>query len=286
MAGRTPGVSWFALEPQGDSVRVLARLPGLPGDLSLQLPELISDTDRRLVYCHANLQAGVRWKRLAGGALRSTWSQPGLASYQLNATSVEDGLQLDWIITNLSAETWVYSAGTVCMDMHGFADFHDPNLERVLLRSGGRWIPARDVVTDIRQPEGNWFLPLGKAPCNLMRAMAEASSREPAGGGWRLSEFHPDQAIIATTSRDGRRVLAMAWHDARYMIVNIGANHGCTDVCPYLGDIPAGQTVRVKGRILCYEGELQMLMGRYEADLASRTIGFWPNVKRRTAREP
>ena len=83
------------VHPQNDTPLVKVELPGLEGTLTLQLPELISDTDRRLAYFFTNLKKGVSWKRLKDGTQISAWEEPGLAAYRLVAKPEHDGLATD-----------------------------------------------------------------------------------------------------------------------------------------------------------------------------------------------
>lgn len=250
------------VEPQGDTPLVKLELPCVDGAITLQLPELISDTDRRLAYFFSNLKSGVEWQRKADGTLGSAWRQEGLAAYQLTALSEKDGLALDWTITNLGRDVWTDAAGTVCMRSHEVPSLFDPTGERTFLRRRGRWITVRET----REPDAStWYLPPGREPLNLMRPLL-------AEGGWKLSGFNPDEAIMAVRSRDGQWVLAQAWHQARYLIGNMRANYACTDVCPALGNIAPGETVRLQGKIYFFRGSLKDLASKYKADLKTGRI--------------
>ncbi len=253
------------IQPRGDGPYVDVQVKDLKGKVTLQLPELVSDRDHRLIYAYSNLDKGIQWQRQPGGEWVSNWRREGLASYQLIATPESDGVRIDWTIKNLSSNTWPYSAGTVCMRSHDAPLFFDPTIERTYLRAEGRWIALQDVV---QHPGNLWFLPPGKEPCNLMHPLIE-------NGNWSVVDsVQPDEAIMAIRSRDGRWVLAQAWHEARYMISNTGPNrmYACTDVCPFLGDIAPGQTVQISGKIYIFRGDLDDLARQYKADLKNKKI--------------
>ncbi len=255
----------ISIHPRGDSPYVDVHVEGLEGKVTLQMPELVSDRDHRLVYAFSNLEKGIQWQRQSGGEWLSYWRQEGLAFYELVATPESDGLRIDWTIKNLSSKTWFYSAGTVCMRSHEAPLFFDPTLERTYLHAEDRWIALQDVV---RNPGNLWFLPPGKEPCNLMRPLIEK-------GNWSVVDsIQPDEAIMAILSSDGRWVLAQAWHEARYMISNTGLDrmYACTDVSPFLGDIAPGQTVRIRGKIYIFRGGLDDLVIQYKADLKNKKI--------------
>lgn len=262
-----PSSDAVVIQPRGDSPYVDLKITGLEGKVTLQLPELISDRDRRLAYVHRNLKSGVQWRQQPGGAWKSNWRRNDLLAYQLTAAPESDGVSIDWTITNLTPSVWPYSAGTVCMRNHDAPLLFDPTLERTFLRENGRWKAARETVP---HPGQFWFLPPGKEPCNLMRPLIKQ-------GNWRVVDsIRPDEAVMAVRSRDEQWVLAQAWHEARYLIANTQTErrYACTDVCPYLGDIAPGQSVNVRGMIYCFRGNLDALADKYQADLQRKRIAL------------
>ena len=256
----------FKVSPQGDTPRVIVEIPQLEGHLTIRLPELISDTNRRLVYSETNLTHGVEWHRQPDGTLTSHWQKEGLAAYELTVKPEADGLLLKWTISNLGSDVWTDSEGTVCLQSHDVPSLYDPSAARLFLRGNGRWVRVRDTW---KHEGGNWYLPPQTEPLNIMRRYID-------DGSWKVSDFHPDEAIMAVTSRDGHWVLAQAWHQARYLLANVHERpkYACTDVCSYLGDVLPGETVRVHGKIYFFRGSLGDLESKYRADLQSKKIGL------------
>jgi len=262
-----PIINALRIQPRGESPYVDLHIPALEGKVTLQLPELISDRDRRLAYVYRNLKSGVEWRQQSGGVWKSNWRHDDLLAYQLTAAPTSDGISIDWTITNLTRNVWPYSAGTVCMRNQDAPLLFDSTLERTFLRKKGRWKAVRETVP---QPGQFWFLPPGKEPCNLMRPLIEQ-------GNWKLVDsVRPDEAIMAVRSRDEQWVLAQAWHEARYLIANTQTErkYACTDVCPYLGDIAPGQSVNVRGMIYYFRGNLEALANKYQADLKRKRISL------------
>lgn len=253
---------------RGDTPSVEVTLAPLDGKVVLRLPELISEGDRRVVYSEDNLRR-VNWQRQRNGALTCTWSQAGLAAYQITAQPEADGLLISWIITNLESRDWTSSAGTVCMQSHGVPSLYDPLAERSFVRGGGRWV---SVEATWKGPGGNWYLPPGEGPLSIMRSYL-------GPGGWKITDFHPDEAIMAVRSVDGKWVLAEAWHRARYYIANIHDHYECTDVCPHLGTVAAGETVRVQGKVYFLRGSLEDLESKYKTDLSRKKIDYQHHYK-------
>jgi len=251
------------LHPQGDTPTVELRLPPLEGSVVLTVPEVINDATRRLVYTYSNLKH-VHWQAKPDGAISSAWRQEGLAAYQLTLRPEADGVLLDWTITNLSPEMWKDSAGNICMQSHGLPAFFAPSGDRIFLRRDGRWVAARNSWV---QPGCNWYLPPGRVAYPLMRPLIE-------DGSWKVSRFQPDEAIVAVQSRDGRWVLAQGWGQSPYFIVNVHEHYQCCEAPPLLGDIGPGQTVHARGKIYWFQGGLDDLESKYQADLKAGNIFF------------
>src|SRR5439155_12752625 len=136
-------------------------------------------------------------QRQANGALTSAWRSEGLAAYHLTAQPEPDGLSIIWKITNLEMRNWISSAGTVCMQSHNLSAIYDPLGQRSFLRGNGQWV---SVDTTWNGPGGNWYLPPGKGALGIMQPYL--------GKGWSITNFHPDEAIMAVRSTDGEWILA------------------------------------------------------------------------------
>lgn len=258
----------ITLQPVGDTAGVRMKLPGLDGEVGLTLPELINDATRRLVYTDSNLKGGVAWRRLAHGGIAGKWQLKGLARYEVSAIPEADGVALKWTFVNLSSERWPDAAGNICMRSTAVPALFDATGDRVFMRHGGRWVSTREAG-----PVGSvWYLPPGKAEVPLMRPNIEDRS-------YRVSDFHPDEAIIAVRSADGTRVLAQAWHESRYLLANVHPKYLCTETPPAFGDVEPGAKVTARGKIYFFKGTLDDLEAKYRADIASGHIGRSPKSR-------
>jgi len=251
----------ISLAPEGNTVFVDVRQPSLDGMLTLGSPELINDATRRLVYTGTNLKS-VQWQAGKNGALHSEWRQEGLAAYRMTLTPETDGVQVDWTVTNLSQEVWKNVAGNVDMQSYRMPTFFDPAGDRIFLRGNGHWVAAKDSWS---QPGSNWYMPPGKEPLLLMRPLIE-------DGSWKLSQFHPDESIVALQSRERGWVLAQAWQQSQYFIVNLHSHYQCSEAPPSFGDIAPGQTVHARGKVYLFHGALDELESKYRADLKAQHI--------------
>lgn len=250
------------LTPVPDTLGVEIRFPGVEGVLSTTMPELVNDPTRRLIYVDANLKR-VEWRTDHNGGLHSEWREQGLGSYELHALPERDGVFLRWRVTNLSDEIWPDVAGNICMRSHPLPDFFDPTGERIFFRSEGHWVSAREAGP----VGGTWYLPPGREAIPLMKPHLEQ-------GSYRISDFRPDEAIIAVRSKDGRYVLAQAWPESQYLLANIHPHYVCTEAPPAFGDIGAGETVEVTGKIYFLEGTIDQLADAYRRDLSAGKIAL------------
>jgi hypothetical protein len=250
-----------SLRPIGDTPGVSMHLPGFGGSIGLTLPELINNEDSRLVYTDTNLKH-VEWQHLENGTIRSIWRQEALAAYELMARPTADGVALEWTISNLGSREWSDAAGNICMRSHHVPELFDPSGERVFVRTKARWLSAKETW---KRPGRNWYLPPEKEVHQLMR---------PLIGEYQISDFRPDEAVVAIRSRDGDWVIAQAWHEARYLIINLLPNYACTEASPYLGSVKPGETVRLTGKIYFFRGDLEKLESSYQADLRNGRIAF------------
>ena len=253
----------ITLHPMGTSPGVEIEVQGLEGRISVTLPELINDASRRLVYTDTNLKK-VEWRSLAGGAITSSWRQDGLASYNITAVPVQDGVLLDWEFTNLSSEQWPDAAGNICMRTHGVPGLFDPDATHTFLRKNGQWHTVRDTRT---APGNNWYLPEGAEVFPLLLPHLK-------NGDWKIAPFHPDQAIIAVQSKDRIWTLAQGWKKARYLIANITPKYACAETPPSFGDVAPGETIRAKGKIYITHANLYRLASMYAADVRAGRITF------------
>lgn len=124
-------------------------------------------------------------------------------------------------------------------------------------------------------PGGNWYLPPGKPPLGIMQPYLARR--------WSITNFHPDEALMAVRSPDCKWILAEAWHDARYLIANIHDHYECTDVCPDVGEIEAGETILVQSKVYFVRGSLADLECKYNEDLKRKKVSYqhrWKNPSR------
>ena len=257
----SPPAGAIRLRPQGDTANVRMELPGVDGCIDLRLPEVINDDSRRIVYTEANLTGGIVWRISPEGAITGEWKRTGLAAYRIKASPQSDGVLLDWVITNLSRAPWNDAAGNICMRSDTVPVLFDPSGNQIFLRAERKWVSAADTGN----VGSTWYLPPGRKVAGIMQPYVQE-------GSYRISQFRPDEAIIAVRSHDCSWVLAQAWPESRYLLANIQPRYQCCEAPPYLGDILPGKTVRITGKLYFIRGTLDDLERNYRRDLKRGVI--------------
>jgi hypothetical protein len=84
--------------------------------------------------------------------------------------------------------------------------------------------------------------------------------------------LHPDEAIVALQSREGGWVMAQAWRQSRYFIVNVHSHYQCSEAPPYFGAISPGKTAHGRGKLYLFHGNLNDIESKYQADMKAGRI--------------
>jgi hypothetical protein len=109
-------------------------------------------------------------------------------------------------------------------------------------------------------PEMGW-VPFPKA-CRMEREAGRYRL------GWRGGRALADLPVIATVSRDGRRLVAMTWFEDTYSLVN-NPDHPCMHADPFFPTMEPGMRARVRGELIFFEGNLDDFSERLEPRLSS-----------------
>jgi len=143
-----------------------------------------------------------------------------------------------------------------CLVQSGIPAFADPGAQRTFICSGGKFVPLGNT-----RP--------GPAPgCNPMLIVTNTWDLEPwdswePGRSW-FAECQADVPLIATVSREGNRLVAMAFDNAYKIMTN--CDIPCIHADPKFPDCPAGATARIRGRIYFIEGSLADALRRFKQD--------------------
>ena len=260
----------LTLTAPGESPLVLVQLPGFDGRLNLLAPEVVSDQTDRRIYLDSHSTA-VAWREREAGGLISSRQEDGIGSYTLALLPAADGVLIDWRICNLGEITWPYGAGTLCLQNHDLPAFYDPTETRSMIHAEDGW---RAIADSVERIGTNWLIPPWHRPCGVMQYMLDHNT-------YQQGIARPDLGLVGLVSAAGGHVIGMGWPEVRYINANTGygrgsSRHACLDASPYLGDVRAGKTVHVTGKLYFLAGGIEELEAHYRADLADGVVMFEP----------
>lgn len=96
------------------------------------------------------------------------------------------------------------------------------------------------------------------------------SGAVPVKWGWWVNSPETfDPPLIALTSRDGRKTIALAFERAIWASSNTGDDRACFHLFPWFGRIEPGQGVIVRGRLYVLRGGPQEALKRFQKDFPS-----------------
>ncbi len=85
-------------------------------------------------------------------------------------------------------------------------------------------------------------------------------------GWWVNSPERFDPPLIALTSRDGKKTIALAFERAIWASSNTGDDRACFHLFPWFGRLEPAQSVTVRGRLYVLKGGAQEAMKRFRKD--------------------
>ncbi|HJN18156.1 MAG TPA: hypothetical protein QGH10_21835, partial [Armatimonadota bacterium] len=130
--------------------------------------------------------------------------------------------------------------------------FSEGSLKRTYIHHEGDWLALADTTHEVLNPDrgGPWII------TGVGEDGPKAHSK--LEGCWYVCPERADTGLIATTSADGDKVIALAFDGGRSLMSNgwIPCLHNDP---PWPRECPAGETVSVKGRLHLLEGGLEAL---------------------------
>ena len=90
-------------------------------------------------------------------------------------------------------------------------------------------------------------------------------------GWWVNSPETFDVPIVALTSRDGRKTVALAFEQAVWASSNTGDDRACFHLFPWFGRIEPGQSASVRGRLYVLKGGPNDVLKRFRLDFPQVT---------------
>ena len=138
-------------------------------------------------------------------------------------------------------------------------EFTDYDYERTFIHTKNGWLRLSEGdrgPRDDKRRNGRWAVYGVEGGPEIGQAPPET--------GCATSSVRGDEAIVVVkSSKNPHRMMAMAWPNPKSLMNN--ATIPCVHCSPTMPDLPARDTVTVKGRIYFFEGTLDELYDRYVA---------------------
>jgi hypothetical protein len=230
------------------------------GHLTLRLPETLNTNLGLLFIDHErpDMPPVARVGRLpdwktdpATGALSYELALPNSVVFGGSATPGDGRVDFELWVRNGTAEALSNLHAQFCLMQASSPPFAESRLTRTYIHSEGRWLALADTTHEVMNPErGPW----------IITAVGDGGMppHSKLDGCWYCCPERGDAAVIATTSPDGDRVIALAWDQGLSLMSNgwIPCLHN-DPVWP--AECLPDKTVRVKGRLYLLEGGLPAL---------------------------
>jgi hypothetical protein len=267
--GATAGAPEIAVRPGSEAGGLNVRSPHCPGDVfdfrtcegvvvgskdfglfQVQLPTSFDDGNKS-------------WHR-EGNIWRYSWPYAQGVTVQVAVQPDCDSLKLKYTLTNTGANALdavqlhtciptteapvFFPPATVRDGQTNWAELYD----RLHVWSGGRQFSFAETKLAASEPH-----------LSLMQKGAA-----PVKWAWWVNGPETfDLPLIALTSRDGRKTVAMAFEQAIWASSNTGDDRACFHLFPWFGRIEPGQSVTVRGRLYVLAGGPQEALKRFRKDL-------------------
>lgn len=214
--------------------------------IDIWLPEGVGCAERGSLLMILHEEADFRFERQAKGSWRHEFEKPGLLRLVAVTRPIEDGIEMELAITNLSAEGWTDVSAGVCVQFHAAPDFLDPERRRTFYLVDGRLRPLSG--------------PTFSDPYEINRFFR--TSKDPADPAYPAA----DVGFIAVEAADGKHTAALWWEGSKVVGGNAHPATACIHADPQFGDIKAGATATCKGRLYLMPGTADQARKRFERE--------------------
>jgi N-sulfoglucosamine sulfohydrolase len=254
-------------EPNAEGRRQLV-LKSSDGSLRwrLRFPERVFCDESVLVgHDIRHVHSPVRWMKNEQGEFSYTRSNKEDASrpvrdpidYAVRVVPREHGYDLTLTIKNTGNRVLHNVVGHICLG-HLSPHFRDPEFRRTYLRRAGSFLSLAETDRG-SDPIRAHYLVQGFPPIKIFQ--------NPANRFWgRLSEQTADDGLIATSSAEGDRLIALWFHPASEVFQNSDEPNMCIHSDPVFGDLRPGQAVGVDGTLVLFDGTLDEFAATLPAD--------------------
>ncbi len=268
-----PAAITVALPEKGAASALSVRTPLLPRTtFELVTCETVLEGDHDLGV-HAVAPKNTDWDT-SGGRWAYDWKLPEDLSLRFEARPDGDSLRLSYTLVNGSKRTMTRLQVHPCLPTLGAPPFYPGTAEQAVPGAGGRG--ARVGKTDYTELWGRLYLwskegkftfkdsPLAATEKHL--AFLRRGAAPVQWDWWKNAEKRFDLPLIAAVSKDGHHVVALAFQRSFWASSNAGDGRACIHLFPYFGDLSAGESATVSGRLYVLEGSADAALDRFKKD--------------------
>jgi len=233
------------------------------GEWLLRAPETLGSDQGLLFIDHSRddmipvtwPRQPLTWKQESGGLEFECELDMGVV-LRVRIVPHRDEVTIEGILINGSAADLSNLGTQFCLVQSEVTEFVDPLAERTLVMVGGKFVPLGSA------PPGP---APGQKPMFIVTNTWNLDRWKPwePGRSWFV-EQQADIPLIATVSRDGTRVVAVAFDNAYKIMTN--CDLPCIHADPRFPDCPPGGIVRIRGKLYFIQGSLADVFRRFQRD--------------------
>jgi len=254
------------------------RTDWMDGSLEMRFPETLRsslglhfiDHNRRDMPQLSPLPEPPTWERDdETGEIRYTCQTSEGVEFVGRARPYEEEIYMEFSVTNNTTDAIRGVSPQMCLSMAPSADFNrQGDLAGTFAWFDGRWL---NLTTTTPTPAEK-----GRAPWLQILTQAATEYRGPRDNpdGWWFVDQKSDHGIIARQSRDGKRLLAIAWQGAKAVSTN--TRIPCLHAGPgHPASLKPGEQALWQGKIYLMPNDPESLLVRFNGDQ-----GVWPYPER------
>ena len=259
----------IAIRPGSEAGALNVRSPHCPGDVfDFRTCEGVVVGSKDFGLFQVKLPAtfgdgNQSWQR-DGKVWRYSWPYAQGVTVQIEVEPDGDSLKLKYTLQNTGTNTLDAVQLHTCIPTTEAPGFFPPPTVR---DAQTNWSELYDRLhiwsEDRRFTFAATKLAASEPHLSLMRKGAA-----PVRWGWWVNSPETfDVPLIALTSRDGRKTVALAFEQAAWASSNTGDDRACFHLFPWFGRIDPGQSVTVRGRLYILRGDASEVLKRFRKDL-------------------
>jgi len=266
--GATAANLEIAIRPKSEAGGLNVRSPHCPGDVfDFRTCEGVVIGSKSFplfqVKLPANFGDGQKSWRRDGNVWSYSWPYAQGVTVHIAVEPEGDSLKLKYTLENVGTNALEAVQLHTCIPTTDAPGFFPPSTVRHAETNWSELYERLHVWTGKRSFS---FAETKLAATEPHLALMQTGYTPVKWGWWVNSPERFDPPLIALTSRDGKKTVALAFERAIWASSNTGDDRACFHLFPWFGRIEPGQSVTVRGRLYVLKGGPQAAMKRFQKD--------------------